>query len=283
MIACINGEFIGDDEARVSILDRSFLYGDGLFETLRVHSGRPFRWAQHMERLRRGADILAIPLPFTSEKLQAQSIELIRRADMPNALLRITLSRGVGKRGYSPQGADQPLLAMSLHPVPAVRQVGLAHWRLATCSYRVSPQDRLAALKTCNKLHAILARAEAEQRGADEALLLNTEGVIAECSSANVFWIERGRVLTPPLSSGALAGVTRGVVQELCPKLGLRYEEGDCPPGTLLSAEGVFVTLSSLGLVEIVALDERPLARSTCTLGLSESYQELLTRESEMT
>jgi branched-chain amino acid aminotransferase len=280
MIAFLNGRFVPEEDAKVSIFDRAFLYGDGLFETLRVCGGRPFRWSQHMRRLAQGAELLGMALPFPATELAEYSAELIRRAAMPDALLRITLSRGVGPRGYSPRGARQPLLAMSIHPAPGVEALGPRRWRLITAAYILPAGDLLAVLKTCNKLPQILARAQAEASGADEALLLNTDGKVAEASSGNVFWVDGERICTPPLTSGSLAGVTRAVVFEIGAQLGIPCVEQVCLPSSLHEAAGVFLTLSSLGILEVESLDARVLSRSSLTLRLHHAYQELVAHES---
>src|ERR1051326_1223787 len=114
MLVFLNGNFVAQEEAVVSVFDRGFLYGDGLFETMRIYNGKPFRWPQHWERFARGADYLKIRPPFSSETLRDYVEELIARNDLPDALLRLTLSRGVGVRGYSPKGADHPLVVMSM-------------------------------------------------------------------------------------------------------------------------------------------------------------------------
>src|SRR6266545_7921333 len=114
MTALINGKFVPPEQAVVSVLDRSFLFGDGVFETIPVYNGKPFRWAQHLERLARGADFLKIRLPFAPKELRGLAGELIERNQMPDALLRLTLSRGAGAGGYSPTGADSPIVVMTL-------------------------------------------------------------------------------------------------------------------------------------------------------------------------
>src|SRR2546427_6776280 len=115
MIVFLNGQFVPQAQAVVSVFDRGFLYGDGLFETIRVFNGKPFRWGQHLERLERGAAFLKIRLPFTADALRAPADELIARNKMPESLLRLSLSRVVGLRGYSPKGAEEPLLVMTLN------------------------------------------------------------------------------------------------------------------------------------------------------------------------
>jgi aminodeoxychorismate lyase len=274
MIVFLNGKFVPEDQAVISVFDRSFLYGDGLFETMRVCKGKPFHWEQHLERLERGAKFVRIQVPFSAESLRGFASELVARNQMPDALLRLSLSRGVGLRGYSPKGAEHPSLVMSLHPAPASE--GPVRWKLVTSSFRLPANEPLAQFKTCNKLPQILARAQADAAGADEALLLNTDGNVVEAASSNLFWIQDQTVCTPPLASGILAGVTRAVVLEICRKLGLDAREAAIAPATLQEVQGVFLSLSSVGIAEGIALDGRPISRSPLVGRLREAYSKLM-------
>lgn len=275
MIVFLNGQFVPEEKAMVSVFDRSFLLGDGLFETMRVFGGKPFRWADHLERLRRGAQFLKIRLPFAENELHGHALRLIEHNRMPESLLRINLSRGVGKRGYSPRGADQPTLVMTLYPAP--ESAGPPpEWRVITTSPRLPAGEPLAEFKTCNKLPQILARAETDSADADEGLLLNTDGEIVEGCSSNLFWIRDNTVCTPPLASGILAGVTRLVVLEICGKVGVPHHETGITPAALLDAQGVFMSLSSRGVVEVVSLDGRSLNRSPLVKELQTAYQKLI-------
>jgi aminodeoxychorismate lyase len=275
MTVFLNGRFIPEKKATVSIFDRGFLYGDGLFEAMLVLRGKPFRWDEHIARLQRGAAFLKIQIPFTPAELLRHAATLIKRNQMPDGLLRITLSRGAGLRSYSPRGADSPTLAMTLHPAPvATGRPPL--WRVVTASCRLPAGELLAQFKTCNKLPHILARAEADAAGADEALLLNTNGEVAEGTSSNVFWIERETICTPPLQSGILAGVTRLVLLEICRSLGLPAREARITPAKLRRAQGIFLSLSSRGVVEIVSLDGHGIARSPLTGKIRAAYETML-------
>ena len=271
MIVFLNGQFVPEDQAAVSVFDRGFLYGDGLFEAIRIFNGKPFRWSDHMERLQRGAAFLKIQIPFPPAELLQHAAELIRRNQMPESLLRITLSRGTGLRGYSPKGANRPTLALTLHPAPD-SQTQPPTWRVITASCRLPAHQPLAEFKTCNKLPQILARAEADAARADEALLLNTNGEIVEASSGNLFWIRQDTVCTPPLNSGILAGVTRLVVLEICRALGLTLREASITPAALRQVQGAFLSLSSWGIIEIVSLDDYPLARSPLADKIRNAY-----------
>jgi aminodeoxychorismate lyase len=274
MILFLNGQFVPEEQGLVSVFDRGFLYGDGLFETMRVYAGQPFRWEQHWERLERGAAFLKIGLAISGASLRAAAGELIARNQMPECLLRVTLTRGAGARGYSAKGADKPSLVMTLHPAPPAEET--PRWRLVTSEVRLPAGEPLAQCKTCNKLPQILARAQAEEAGADEALLLNPDGWVVEASSGNLFWLEGGAIRTSPPASGILPGVTRAVVRELCQALRLDWREGQTTPLGLLEAEGVFLSLSSYGLVEAIALDGKPLRRSPLTERLRKAYDGLV-------
>lgn len=259
MVVFLNGRFLPADEAVVPVSDRGFLYGDGLFETVRVIRGRPFRWDAHLDRLTRGAAFLKLRLPCPPHELLTAVRRLAELNANEDAVLRLTLTRGSGPRGYSPRGADQPTLVMTLVPAP-VDPVSPA--RVITSSFRVPAGDPLSAFKTCNKLVQVLARAEADERGADEAVLCNTLGHVAEATASNVFWIRQGTVCTPPVDAGALAGVTRGLVLELCAALGFPVEERTGPPSQLAQAGGIFLTRSVAGVVPVIELDGRPVASS---------------------
>ncbi|HMO66026.1 MAG TPA: aminotransferase class IV, partial [Verrucomicrobiota bacterium] len=167
----LNGDFVPADAARVSVFDRSFLYGDGLFETIRCHDGLPFAWAWHLDRLHAGAEFLRLRLPFGDEALLEAALELLRRNGLADAMLRLHVSRGVGRRGYSPTGAGEPGVVITTHPAPEVSPEQPLRWRLVTAPFRVAAGDPLAPFKTSSRLLNVLARQRAEEAGADEALI----------------------------------------------------------------------------------------------------------------
>jgi branched-chain amino acid aminotransferase len=272
----LNGGFVSEEKAVVSIFDRGFLYGDGLFETIHVFNGKPFRWRQHWERLKRGANFLKIQLPFAPEQLLQFAGELIAKNKMPDSLLRVALSRGVGARGYSPKNAKSPTLAMSLHSVPKINWKNPLRWKLIASSFRIPANDPLAQFKTCNKLPQILARAEADDAGADEALLLNSDGFVAEGTSSNLFWIERETIFTPPLAAGILPGVTRAAVFEIGSRLKIPIRQKNVRLKKLAQANGIFLSLTSLGIVEGQSLDGKNLKRSPLTRQIARAYNEML-------
>jgi aminodeoxychorismate lyase len=278
VLVFLNGAFVPEEKAVVSVFDRGFLYGDGLFETICVFNGEPFRWREHIERLRAGAQFLKIKLPFSVSRLQIVANQLVQENGMPDCLLRLTLSRGIGAAGYSPANACEPTLAIALRPVPKSDDAHPPQWKLVSSSFRVVAADPLGRFKTCNKLPQILARAEADEAGADEALLLNTNGYVAEGTSSNVFWIKGGAIYTPPVAAGILPGVTRSVVFELAAKLGVAIREKNIRFKDLGRMDGVFLSLTSWGIVEATSLDEKRFKRSELTQRLRDAYDEVVNR-----
>jgi branched-chain amino acid aminotransferase len=276
MIVFLNGKFVPEEKAVVSVFDRGFLFGDGLFEAMLVRRGAIFRWDQHIERLRGGLGFLKLTVPYSMDEMFRFSMQLIKRNRMPECLLRVNISRGITARGYSPKNAVHPAVVLSLHPAPAPDGKRGPRWRVITSTFRLPANDPLTHFKTANKLPEIMARAEADAAGAHDALLLNPRGHIAEGTSCNVFWVVDNVVCTTPLPSGALPGVTRAVLKELCVKMNISYREKTAKPADLHRAQGVFLTNSSMGVIEVESLDGRKLPRSPLVKKLWAAYGSLL-------
>jgi aminodeoxychorismate lyase len=276
MIVFLNGKFLPEAEAVVPLNDRGFMLGDGLFETMRVANGKPFRMAQHLERMTRGADFLKIKPPYTPKELQKFAGELIEKNGLAEAILRVTLTRGPGQRGYSPKNSGTPTLAMAVSPLPTVNAEEPLQWSMITSTLRIPASDALASFKTTSKLLNVVARAEAEEKGADEALLLNTNGEVAETAGGNLFWVFQDKICTVPTGRGVLPGITRAVVLEICQSLGLETNKRVIKPEHLRNAEGIFVTQSALGLVPVVALDGLPVAPSPLVDQIGSAYNDML-------
>jgi aminodeoxychorismate lyase len=273
MLVFLNGTFVPENEAKISVFDRGFLYGDGLFDTLRVSRGKLFQWKEHFARLERGAAFLKIALPFAAAELHTHALNLISRNGMPDSVLRLNLSRGAGERGFSVKGANEPTVAMTLHAAAVANEIE-PRWRLITSSIRLSSANPLAPFKTCNKLPQILGRTEADARGADEALLLNERGELVEGSASNLFWVRDGVVFTAPAGSGILPGITRASVFEICAQLGVKIQEQCARVQDLREADGVFLTFSSRGIVEADFLDDSRLGRSPLAEQIRKAHSE---------
>jgi branched-chain amino acid aminotransferase len=276
VLVFLNGRFVPAARAVVPVNDRGFLYGDGLFETMRVCGGRPFRLAQHLERLMHGADFLKIRCPFSPDRLGKYAGQLIQKNKMLEAVLRVTLTRGPGERGYTLPEKSRPTIVMALHPVPPA--AGRTQWRLITSSYRVPAADPLSSFKTMNKLTHVLARREAVEQGADEALLVNTDGEVVEAAGGNLFWVADGKIRTVPTACGALPGITRAAVLDICRTLGLPTGRCAIKPGALRKAKGIFITQSVLGIVPVTVLDGRPVGPSPLPDRIRRAYDEMLAK-----
>jgi len=276
MIVFLNGKFVAEEKAVISVFDRGFLFGDGLFEAMLVRRGEIFRWTQHIERLRRGLDFLKLTIPYTTDELFRFSMQLIQRNQMPECLLRVNISRGITARGYSPKNAIRPAVVLTLHPSPSIDSKRAPRWRIITSSYSLPANDPLTNFKTTNKLPEIMARAEADAAGAHDAILLNPGGCIAEGTSCNVFWVRDNVVCTTPLASGALPGVTRAILHELCVKMNIPWCEKNAKAADLHRAQGVFLTNTSMGVIEVASLDNRKLRRSPLVKKLWAAYRALL-------
>lgn len=270
----VNGEILPEREAKISVFDRGFLYGDGLFELIRFYNGRPFLWQEHLARFAAGCQILRMEPPLPAAHLRSAADRLLRANNMAEAFLRIHLSRGVGERGYSPRSATQPSLVMTVHPAPPRHQYENPRLlRVITASLALRNEDPLATAKHSNKLLQILARAEADEKGADEALLLNDRSEVLEASSANTFCLDGKNLLTPPVEAGVLPGITRRFVLELAVGLGMSVRETRVRPSDLLNLDGVFLTSTGLEIGEVIQLDGKPLKRSSSVEWLRKAYR----------
>jgi branched-chain amino acid aminotransferase len=274
VLVFLNGQFLPEAQAVVPVNDRGFLLGDGLFETMRVVHGKPFRFAQHLDRLARGADFLKIQCPFTPKELERFAGQLVEHNKMPEAILRLTLTRGPGGRGYTPNGKSQPTLVMTLHPAPPLKNP--VEWNLVTSSFRIPVADLLASFKTTSKILHVMARLEAAEKGADEALLLNTNGEVTETASGNLFWVQDNTICTAPAECGVLPGVTRAVVLEICQALRLETKQRTIKPETLRNSGGIFVTQSALGIVPAATFDGAKVTPSPLVDQIAHAYHTML-------
>ncbi|MGE4062384.1 MAG: aminotransferase class IV [Rhodospirillaceae bacterium] len=243
----LNGELIDADEARIAPDDRGFTLGDGLFETIAVRKSAPKRIAAHLARLRDGAGVLGIPVPYTDAKIAELAASVIAANAVTEGALRLTLTRGPGARGISPPASPRPTFLMTVGPLPPSDPIALIVAE-ATRRNQASP---LARVKALGYLDNILARREAEEAGADDAVLLNTEGRVAETSVANVFCLIAGGLVTPPVSEGALPGVMRAEVIRLA-----RAEERPIEVADLEASSEIFVS-NALGIRPAVRLNGR--------------------------
>jgi len=284
----IDGRIVADHEAKISVLDHGLLYGDGLFEGMRVRAGRIFRLDRHLTRLQLGARTLGLDLPFDGEGQARIVRETVRAFGQKEAYIRLLVTRGEGPLGVDPTTCRKPTV------VCIVAEIGLysAEQRanglsMITSSYRrPNPDVQDSAIKTLNYLGSALAKQEAKRQGADEALLLNQSGRVSEASVANLFAL-RGRSLsTPPAIDGCLEGINRGAVLELARDLGFSVSERSLGRRDLLAADEVFLTGSGAGVVGVRSLDGRAIGRGQTgevTLDLERRHRALAESEGPIT
>jgi branched-chain amino acid aminotransferase len=263
----IDGRIVDGGEARVSVLDHGFLYGDGVFEGMRVYARRLFRLPLHMSRLEAGARSLGIELPGGRAAIErltlATALAHVRASGDPDAYVRLVISRGVGELGVDPTSCPAPFVVCIVDKIRLFPEEKLhSGISLVTSSRRApSPDVRDPRVKSLNYLNNALAKQEARRQGADEALLLNQAGAVAEASVANVFAVRGGRLLTPPPSDGALEGITRASVLEIAAQLGVPGEERTLGRYDLIAADEVFLTGSGAKIVPVASLDGARIGR----------------------
>lgn len=259
-VVYLNGEWLDAEQAKVPASDRGFLFGDVVYESVRLLHGRYFRFDQHYQRLAEAAALLRIPIP-TSAELNDAAVQLARRNALREAVLRVTLTRGPGGRGLGTIGAGPPNLLLTLRDLgDDWRAKAGRGWRVITARTPHPASGRLPLpLKGQFRLHAIMARLEADEAAADDALLLSLDGHIAEGTSWNIFWRQDRRLFTPALDVGILAGLTRDLILRIAADLGLPVQEGRWPRARLDRADEIFATMTSLAVVPFRQLDDRAL------------------------
>lgn len=257
--AWIDGVIVDASEARIPITDHGLLYGDGIFEGIRVFGGRVFRLDDHMARFRTGLSHIALDLPGGIESARRVVLETVRAHATQEAYVRLIATRGEGALGVDPTSCSHPRLLCLVDQIELYPEEKLAAGlSMLTSSLRRPPADVLdPRVKSLNYLNNVLAKLEAKQRGADEALLLNQAGMVAEAAVANVFIVRDGELLTPPTSDGALEGIVRMTVLELAGSLGIPAREKTLGRFDFLAADEAFLTGSGAGIVPVTSLDQR--------------------------
>jgi branched-chain amino acid aminotransferase len=248
MKACLNGELVALEKLRIDPFDRGFSLGDGLFETILARSGHPLRLEAHLARLRAGALITEIPLPWSNEVLAEFLQKVLSENGLSDAVLRLTLTRGVGARGVLPpqDGLQPTLLIVPYKNVPHSLQSVSA---IVSQKTRRNEHSPLSRCKSLNFLDNVIARLEAHRKGADDAILLNTKDHLAEATSSNLFLVIKEGVVTPPVSDGALPGVMRAAVMAL-----LKAQERSLSQPSFDEASEAFLT-NALGVRALVNVD----------------------------
>ncbi|MDD4294983.1 MAG: branched-chain-amino-acid transaminase [Candidatus Omnitrophica bacterium] len=265
MKICFNGKLVNKEEAKVSVFDHGYLYGDGVFEGIRAYSCVVFRLKEHIDRLYESAHSLMLNIPITKKQMIADIIKTLKANKLKDSYIRLVISRGDGDLGLSPakctKGPNIVIIAdsitlypkelydngMSIITVPTVRNVSEA----------VNPQ-----IKSLNYLNNILAKIEAANSGYEEALMLNREGYIVECTGDNIFMVKNGILITPFASMGALKGVTRDAVMDIAAKLKIKVVEKAFTRHEIYNADECFLTGTAAEVIPVVKIDNRAIAEA---------------------
>jgi branched-chain amino acid aminotransferase len=255
----IDGKYYDEKNARISVMDHGLLYGDGVFEGIRAYNGRVFRLAEHIDRLFCSAKAILLALPMTRAEMTEAVLAACRRNRVRDGYIRLVVTRGVGSLGLSPASCKQPsviIIAGKIQLYPAeLYQRGLQIITVPTARNLHSAVN--PAIKSLNYLNNILAKIEALNGGCEEAVMLNAQGFVAECTGDNIFIVKEGRLFTPPLSAGALHGITRGVVLELARENGMAVGEPDLTRYDLFNADECFLTGTGAEIIAAVKIDGR--------------------------
>lgn len=276
----IDGKFFDEKTAKLSVFDHGLLYGDGVFEGIRAYNGRVFKLAEHIERLFYSAHALLLKIPLSAAQMTEAVVQTCRRNNIRDGYIRLVVTRGVGSLGLNPYTCKRPSVIIiadkiQLYPIEKYQR-GLDLITVPTTRNLHSALN--PAIKSLNYLNNILAKIEALNGGCEEAVMLNAQGFVAECTGDNIFVVKGGQLSTPPLSAGALYGITRAVVLQLARENGLTVSEPDLTRYDLFNADECFLTGTGAEIIAAVKIDGRVIGKGKpgpVTAKLIKCYHEL--------
>ena len=276
----IDGKYCSERDAKVSVFDHGLLYGDGVFEGIRAYHGHVFKLKEHIDRLFYSAKAILLEIPMSHAQLMKATVEACRANKLRDGYIRLVVTRGVGTLGLNPRTCKKPSVIIiadkiQLYP-PEYYQRGLDIITVPTVRNLHSALN--PAIKSLNYLNNILAKIEANNAGVEEAVMLNAEGFVAECTGDNLFIVKNRALFTPPLSAGALYGITRQTVIELAEEAGLKVSEPNLTRYDLFNADECFLTGTGAELIPVVKIDGRVIGTGKpgpITRRLEEDYHAL--------
>lgn len=282
----INGKFVPKEEAKISVFDHGYLYGDGVFEGIRAYNGRVFRLKEHIDRLYDGVKSIMINLSETKEEMKEIILQTLRENNLKDAYIRVVISRGTGDLGLDPRKCPRPTVVViadkiTLYP-QEMYENGL---KVITATTRRNiPEGVNPQMKSLNYLNNIMAKMEANQAGVLEAIMLNNENYVAECTGDNIFIVKNGKLITPPTYAGILIGITRNAVIELAENMGIPVVEKNFTRHELFTADECFLTGTAAEVIPVVNVDGRLIADGkpgVITKKLIAAFGELVQKEGE--
>jgi len=257
----VNGHISSERDATVSVFDHGFLYGEGVYETLRTYNSRPFLYDRHLRRMRRSAGMIALPVPFSNEELAASIHDTMTAANLgaSEAYIRVLVTRGVGDLTYDPRATPTPTVVVivkpQVDPPPDAYADGV---RVAIVEIiRNHPASVNPMIKSNNLMNSALAMQEALRRGAFEGVMRNYRGELTECTTSNLFIVKNGTALTPPLDAGLLPGITREFLFEIAQDVGIPMREQTLRDEDFYFADEAFLTGTTRGVLPITTVDDR--------------------------
>jgi branched-chain amino acid aminotransferase len=262
----VNGRISAGRDAAISVFDHGFLYGEGIYETLRTYNRRPFLYDRHMRRLRRSADMIVLDLPFTDDELAGHIRETMAAARLDGeAYIRVLVTRGIGELTYDPTATPTPSIVIIIKPHvdPPAEAFERGVKVCLSPIMRNHPQSVSPMIKSNNLLNNALAMQEALRRGGTEAIMRNYRGELTECTQSNMFIVREGVALTPPIEAGLLPGITREFVFEVGADAGVAVRDQVLQDTDLLNADECFLTSTTKEIVPIVQVDDRTIGTGT--------------------
>ena len=284
MLIYLNGKLVPKEEAKVSVFDHGFLYGDGVFEGIRIYNGRIFKLKEHIERLYASAHAIDLKPPLTQEELLQATVETVRANNLRDGYIRIVISRGEGDLGLDPQKCPNPTVVIIADKIAIYPQeVYKKGMKIITVyTRRNSPQALNPNIKSLNYLNNILAKIEANRANVPEAIMLSIEGYVAEATGDNIFIVKNKTLITPPLHLGVLPGITRQTVIELAKERGIITEEKPFTLYDVYTADECFLTGTAAEIVPVVEVDGREInggVPGEITLLLMKDFHEYVKKE----
>lgn len=257
----LDGLIVDEADAKVSVFDHGLLYGDGVFEGIRFYNHRVFRLEEHIRRLYDSAKSILLTIPLTPQEMIAATCATIRANGLIDGYIRLVITRGVGPMGLSPYKCPKASVIIIVDTISLYSEEAYANGlTMATCSSRRPSHDILSPqVKSLNYLNNVMAKVEALQAGAEEGLILNDLGLVAECTGDNVFVIRDGLITTPPITAGALPGITRAAVIDIARELGIPLAERDLSRHDIYTCDECFLTGTAAEVIAATKLDQRVL------------------------
>jgi branched-chain amino acid aminotransferase len=279
-LVSINGEFFAPGEAKISVLDHGFLFGDSVYEVVRTVEGRLFAADRHLRRLHASANALEMPLQRPDEWFLQHFRDMHARAEWAESYLRVIVTRGVGELDLHPGSCPAQNVIGIAKPLPKWPDESYAHGcKVIVAHVRRNPKQATdPAIKSGNYLNNVLGIMEARKQNAVEAVMMNMDGFLTECTTSNVFLVKDGVVKTPGFKQGLLEGVTRGFIVEVCKKIGVPCEEADLREQDLLHADEVFITSTTRDVMPVGMIGDRRLGMvpGSITLKIANAYHDVL-------